>query len=98
MAETYSEQGIERPADGEEGWLTDRRVRWLGIVIAGAFTLGVLFGCLGFCYQATLAVFSSRARRVITERKAVRDLLRYASASVLVGFGVKLLLEKRVAH
>jgi threonine/homoserine/homoserine lactone efflux protein len=62
------------------------------------FTLGVLFGCLGFCYQAALAVFSSRARQVITERKVVRDLLRYASASVLVGFGVKLPLEKRLTH
>ncbi|EFW90884.1 threonine/homoserine/homoserine lactone efflux protein [Haladaptatus paucihalophilus DX253] len=62
------------------------------------FTLGVLFGCLGFCYQAALATFSSRARRVILERAVVRDLLRYASASVLVGFGVELLFEKRVVN
>jgi polar amino acid transport system permease protein len=43
MAETYTERGIERPADGEESWLTDQRVRWIGIAIAGVFTLGVLF-------------------------------------------------------
>ncbi|WP_435152532.1 LysE family translocator [Haladaptatus sp. DFWS20] len=59
------------------------------------FTLGVLFGTLGFCYQSILAVFSSRARRAITERKRIRDALRYVSASVLVGFGVKLALEER---
>lgn len=59
------------------------------------FTLGVLFASLGFLYQAMLAVFSARARRVITERELVRDTLRVVSGSVLVGFGVKLALERR---
>lgn len=59
------------------------------------FTLGVLFAILGFVYQAVLAVFSARARRVITERELVRGALRVASGSVLVGFGAKLALERR---
>ncbi|QCJ48189.1 LysE family translocator [Haloprofundus sp. MHR1] len=59
------------------------------------FSLGVLFASLGFVYQAILAVFSARARRVITEREFVKTVLRVASGSVLVGFGVKLALERR---
>nr|WP_223301778.1 ABC transporter permease subunit [Haladaptatus sp. R4] len=43
MAETYTERGIEQPTEGEEKWLTDRRVKVLGIAVAGIFTLGVLF-------------------------------------------------------
>jgi threonine/homoserine/homoserine lactone efflux protein len=59
------------------------------------FALGTLFATLGFCYQATLAVLSSRARRTIADRERVRDALRYASGSVLLGFGVALALEER---
>nr|WP_227377592.1 LysE family translocator [Haladaptatus halobius] len=59
------------------------------------FTLGVLFASLGFLYQALLAVFSSRARKTITERELVQSILRTVSGSVLVGFGVKLALERR---
>jgi threonine/homoserine/homoserine lactone efflux protein len=59
------------------------------------FTLGILFASLGFIYQALLAVFSARARRVITENELVKNILRAASGSVLVGFGVKLALERR---
>lgn len=59
------------------------------------FTLGVLFASLGFIYQAMLAVFSARARRVITERELVRDALRVASGSILIGFGVKLAIERK---
>lgn len=60
------------------------------------FTFGVLFATLGFCYQALLAVFSARARQAITERELVQTILRAVSGSVLVGFGVKLALERRV--
>jgi threonine/homoserine/homoserine lactone efflux protein len=59
------------------------------------FTLGILFAGLGFIYQAILAVFSARARRVITEKELVKTALRAVSGSVLVGFGVKLALERR---
>lgn len=59
------------------------------------FTLGVLFASLGFVYQALLAVFSARAGKVLTERNLVKTLLRVASGSVLVGFGVKLAIERR---
>ncbi|GAA0245181.1 LysE family translocator [Haladaptatus pallidirubidus] len=68
-----------------------------GSFAAQIFALGVLFGTLGFCYQSLLAVFSSKARRAITEHKRVSNALRYASASVLVGFGVKLAFEERSA-
>ncbi|WP_248905366.1 LysE family translocator [Halocatena marina] len=59
------------------------------------FALGIVFASLGFLYQAILAVFSARARRVITERELVQTMLRTVSGSVLVGFGVKLALERR---
>ncbi|MFC7230427.1 LysE family translocator [Saliphagus sp. GCM10025308] len=59
------------------------------------FTLGVLFASLGFLYQAMLAVFSAQARQVITDRELVRDVLRVASGSALVGFGVKLAFGRR---
>jgi threonine/homoserine/homoserine lactone efflux protein len=61
------------------------------------FAFGVAFATLGFLYQAALAVFSSKTRRVIAERKLVRSALRYASGSVLVGFGIRLALEERVS-
>lgn len=66
-----------------------------GNVSLQIFTLGVVFASLGFVYQAMLAVFSARARRVITERDLVKKVLRVASGSVLIGFGVKLVLERR---
>lgn len=66
-----------------------------GNVTFQIFLLGVLFASLGFVYQAMLAVFSARARRVITERDLVKNVLRAASGSVLIGFGVKLVLERR---
>lgn len=59
------------------------------------FTLGILFAGLGFVYQTLLAIFSARARRVITEQELAKAVLRAVSASVLVGFGVKLALERR---
>lgn len=64
-------------------------------VILQIFTLGVLFASLGFVYQALLAVFSARARHVISERELVQTVLRTASGSVLVGFGLNLALEEQ---
>jgi threonine/homoserine/homoserine lactone efflux protein len=61
------------------------------------FAFGVIFATLGFLYQAALAVFSSKTRRVIAERELVRSALRYASGSVLVGFGIRLALEERAS-
>lgn len=44
MAETYTERReVERPGEGEEGVLTDRRVKWIGMAVAGLFTAGVVF-------------------------------------------------------
>lgn len=59
------------------------------------FTLGMLFASLGFVYQALLAIFSARARQVISERELVQTLLRTASGSVLIGFGLNLAFEER---
>lgn len=66
-----------------------------GNVTIQIFLLGVLFASLGFVYQAMLAVFSARARWAITERDLVKNVLRAASGSVLIGLGVKLVLERR---
>lgn len=66
-----------------------------GNITLQIFTLGILFASLGFIYQTMLAVFSARARRVISECEHVRTILRAASGSVLVGFGIKLALERR---
>ncbi|WP_254532928.1 LysE family translocator [Natrinema gelatinilyticum] len=66
-----------------------------GAVSVQLFMLGVLFASLGFVYQALLAVFAARARRVVTERELVKTVLRMASGSVLVGFGIKLAFERR---
>lgn len=66
-----------------------------GAVSVQLFLLGGLFASLGFVYQAMLAVFSAGARRVITERDLVKTVLRMASGSVLVGFGIKLALERK---
>ncbi|WP_227353846.1 amino acid ABC transporter permease [Haladaptatus salinisoli] len=44
MAETYTERReVERPTEGEEGFLTDRRVKLIGMAAAGLFTAGVVF-------------------------------------------------------
>jgi threonine/homoserine/homoserine lactone efflux protein len=61
------------------------------------FAFGVIFATFGFLYQAALAVFSSKTRRVIAECELVRSALRYASGSVLVGFGIRLALEERAS-
>ena len=40
MAETYTEEStVERPTD--EGLLTDERVKWFGVTVAGVFTAGI---------------------------------------------------------
>ncbi len=44
MAETHTEETrIEQPTGSGEGFLTDRRVRWIGIAAAGLFTAGIVF-------------------------------------------------------
>ncbi|WP_458188221.1 amino acid ABC transporter permease [Haladaptatus sp. NG-WS-4] len=42
MAETYTdERGIERATETDEGLLTDRRVKWVGMAVAGVFATGI---------------------------------------------------------
>ncbi len=70
-------------------------VRTDGNVPVQILTLGFMFATLGFVYQALLAIFSANARRVITKNEFVKTTLRAVSGSVLLGFGVKLALERR---
>ncbi|WP_330630813.1 LysE family translocator [Halocatena halophila] len=70
-------------------------VRTDGNVPVQFFTLGFMFAGLGFVYQALLAIFSANARRVITKNEFVQTTLRAVSGSVLLGFGVKLALERQ---
>jgi len=59
-------------------------------------TLGLLFSGLGTTYLAGVAVLSSRVRRVLVEYPPVSRALRWATGSVLVGFGLSLALDERV--
>ena len=59
-------------------------------------SLGVLYAAIVVVYMTLLAVFSARARDLIAGRRSVQTALRVASGSVLVGFGVKLALERDV--
>jgi threonine/homoserine/homoserine lactone efflux protein len=59
--------------------------------------LGVVYAGLSFLYLAGVALFASRVRHALLDSSLTRRALRYASGSVLIGFGVKLALEGREA-
>jgi len=69
-------------------------VRPGGSPAAQILGLGVLYAVIVVVYMTALAVFSARARRAIVERERVQTALRWASGSVLVGFGVELALSR----
>jgi threonine/homoserine/homoserine lactone efflux protein len=71
-------------------------VRPAGSATAQIVTLGALYAGLVVVYMTSLAVFSAWARRAILGSVRVRTALRWASGTVLVGFGLKLALERRV--
>lgn len=60
-------------------------------------TLGLLFSALGTAYLAGVAVLSSSVRRILVEYPPVSRALRWATGSVLVGFGLSLALDERVS-
>jgi threonine/homoserine/homoserine lactone efflux protein len=59
--------------------------------------LGVLYAGLSFLYLGGVALFASRVRHLLLDSTVARRLVRYASGSVLLGFGLKLAVEERPA-
>ena len=59
--------------------------------------LGVVYAGLSLLYLAGVALFASRVRHFLLDSARTQRLVRYASGSVLIGFGAKLALEGRPA-
>lgn len=59
--------------------------------------LGLVYAGLSLGYLAVVALFASRVRHLLVDSRLARRVVRYASGSVLVGFGVKLALDERPA-
>ena len=57
--------------------------------------LGVVYAGLSLVYLAGVALFAGRVRGVLLGSARVRRALRYLSGSVLIGFGVRLVLDER---
>jgi len=59
--------------------------------------LGVVYAGLSLVYLAGVAFFAGRVRGALLESARARRALRYLSGSVLVGFGVRLVIDERPA-
>lgn len=59
--------------------------------------LGVLYASLSLLYLGSVSLFATRVRHALLDSRTTRRAVQYASGSVLVGFGLKLALEKRPA-
>lgn len=57
--------------------------------------LGGLYALVSLAYLGVVAVFAGRARHLLLEAPRFGRLVRYASGSVLLGFGVALALGER---
>ncbi|MGB9958763.1 LysE family translocator (plasmid) [Haloferax prahovense] len=57
--------------------------------------LGILYATLSLAYLTGVALFATRVRHILLGSRLKRRLIQYASGSVLLGFGAKLVLEKR---
>nr|WP_281177904.1 LysE family transporter [Halalkalicoccus paucihalophilus] len=57
--------------------------------------LGLLYAGLSVCYLGVVALFASRVRHQLLHSAATRRVIQYLSGSVLIGFGLKLAVEKR---
>ncbi|MFC7186439.1 LysE family translocator [Halorubrum yunnanense] len=55
--------------------------------------LGVVYAGLSLLYLVGVALFADRVRHLLLDSMAGRRAVRYASGSVLVGFGLKLALD-----
>lgn len=59
--------------------------------------LGLVYAGLSLLYLGCVALFASRFRRTLRDSTLARRVVRFASGSVLVGFGLALALEERPA-
>jgi len=57
--------------------------------------LGVLYATLSLLYLAGVALFAGRLRSRLLDSSRIQRALRYLSGSVLIGFGVRLVLDER---
>lgn len=59
--------------------------------------LGLVYAGLSLLYLVVIALFAGRVRHLLLESTLTRRVVRYASGSVLVGFGVALAIEENPA-
>ncbi|MDV7349056.1 LysE family translocator [Halorubrum distributum] len=57
--------------------------------------LGLIYAALSVLYLLAVVAFASRVRHIIVDSEMVSRFIQYASGSVLIGFGLKLLTEKQ---
>lgn len=57
--------------------------------------LGVVYAGLSLLYLCVIALLADRARGLVLDSSRGRRIARYASGSVLVGFGLRLVVEDR---
>ncbi|ELZ32681.1 LysE family translocator [Halorubrum sp. C3] len=57
--------------------------------------LGLTYAALSVLYLLAVVAFASRVRHIIVDSEMVSRFIQYASGSVLIGFGLKLLTEKQ---
>ena len=57
--------------------------------------LGVTYATLSVLYLLIVVAFASRVRHIIVGSETISRLIQYASGSVLIGFGLKLVTEKQ---
>jgi threonine/homoserine/homoserine lactone efflux protein len=57
--------------------------------------LGALYSLLTITYLGSIAVLSTGVRHLIERRPATADAIRWATGTILVGFGLQLLLSDR---
>lgn len=58
--------------------------------------LGVTYATLSVLYLLIVVTFAGRVRHIIVDSKTISRFIQYASGSVLVGFGLKLVTEKQL--
>lgn len=59
--------------------------------------LGLIYAGLSLGYLAGVAVFAGRVRHLLLDSGRARRAVQYVSGSVLIGFGLHLLLDERPA-
>jgi len=57
--------------------------------------LGLIYAGLSLVYLAGVALFAGRVRGVLLDSGRTQRVVQYLSGSVLIGFGVRLLLDER---